>query len=135
MLGRISICCVVIVLMPLSDPSGRKNRIDILPSILDYLHFDAAYFSFGKSVFDSSAQHCAFNFLNDTYQILDGEYSLILDTLQKSSLYHYTVDSILRQDIAEENKVLSQRMTTEMKAIIQNYNYALIKNKMKLESR
>src|SRR5205814_9297904 len=46
------------------------QQIDIQPSILDYLHFDEPFFSFGESVFDSTADHFAVNYLNDTYQFL-----------------------------------------------------------------
>ncbi len=106
------------------------QQIDILPSVLDYLHFDKPFFSFGKSVFDSTDHHIAVNYLNDTYQILSDNYSLSLDTLKNNFLYHYTTDSLLQHDLLASDTVVASKMEKKLKAFIQNYNEALIRNKM-----
>ena len=120
--------------------SGLKGRsplttqqIDILPSILDYLHFDQPFFSFGESVFDSVADHFAVNFLNDTYQILSNGYSFSMNTLKSHFLFHYATDSLLQRNVATIDTATGFKMELKLKAIIQNYNSALIKNKMQVE--
>lgn len=106
------------------------QQINILPSILDYLHYDKEYFAFGTSVFDSSANHFAVNFINGTYQYISGDYSLILDTLQENFLYNYKTDPVLKNNLIMTNIQKSEEMEKQVKAIIQVYNSSLINNKM-----
>ncbi len=116
----------------LKEMSSRvSQQIDILPSVMDYLNFDQAYFSFGKSVFDSTQGGFAVNYLNDTYQYIEGDYSLILDTVQGNSLYKFTSDSLLTRNLVSIDTLRTARMERKIKAIIQTYNDALINNKMK----
>ncbi len=110
------------------------QQIDILPSVLDYLHFDQPFFAFGQSVFDTTAVHFAVNYLNDLYQVLSDNYSLSLDTLKNNFLYHYTADSLLQHNLVDEDTVISATLEKKLKAFIQNYNEALIKNKMTVGS-
>jgi phosphoglycerol transferase MdoB-like AlkP superfamily enzyme len=113
---------------------GRSDlttqQIDIMPSVLDYVDFDEPFFSFGESVFDSTADHFAVNFLNDNYQLLSANYSLSLDTMKNNFLFHYTTDSLLQNNLVATDTALAAKMEKKLKAIIQNYNSALIKNKM-----
>jgi len=119
-----------------SDPSlkGKDShvtqQIDILPGILDYLHYDLPFFSIGKSMLDTTSNHGAINFINDTYQFIRGDYSLILDTLQKNSLYDIRNDSLLRQNIIADHQADALIMERASKAILQNYSDALIHNRM-----
>ncbi len=118
----------------LKGSSGlTTQQIDILPSILDYLHFDQPFFSFGQSVFDTSASHFAINYLNDSYQYISGNYSLSLDTLKDNFLYHYSTDGLLQQNLVHTETVVAEKMEKRLKAFIQNYNRALVKNKMTVE--
>lgn len=106
------------------------QQIDVMPSILDYMHYDQTYFSFGNSVFDSSKTGFAVNFINDTYQYIEGNYSLVLDTLQENYLYNYTSDTLLKKNLILRDSVKANEMEKKMKAIIQVYNNSLIENKM-----
>ncbi len=106
------------------------QQIDIMPSVLDYVHFDEPFFSFGESVFDTTAEHVAINFLNDTYQVLSDNYSFSMDALKNNSLFHYTIDSLLQKNLVATDTSIALKMEKKLKAMIQNYNSALIKNKM-----
>ncbi len=106
------------------------QQIDIMPSVLDYVHFDEPFFSFGESVFDTTAVHCAVNFLNDNYQILSGNYTFSMDTLKNNSLYQYATDSLLQHNLVTTDSTIASKMEKKLKAMIQNYNSALMKNKM-----
>ncbi len=107
-----------------------SQQIDIMPSVLDYLNFDKPYFSFGSSVFDSSAQGFAINYLNDTYQYIDKDYSLILDTIQGNILYDYKTDLTLQKNVVKTQPEHARTMEMKLKAIIQTYNKSLIENSM-----
>jgi phosphoglycerol transferase MdoB-like AlkP superfamily enzyme len=119
------------------DGSLRKmsphvsQQIDILPSVLDYLNYDMPFFTFGKSVFDSSQTGFAVNYLNDTYQYIEDEYTLILDTVQGNSLFRFTSDSLLTNNLVSSDTSTAFGMERKLKAIIQAYNDAMINNKMK----
>ena len=103
-----------------SELKGRSQvttqQIDIMPSILDYLHFEKSFFSFGVSVFDSTADHVAVSLLNDSYQIISDNYALSLDTLKNSFFYHYTTDSLLQHDLSKDNIPDRSWMEKKMKA-------------------
>ncbi|MCX6292425.1 MAG: sulfatase-like hydrolase/transferase [Bacteroidetes bacterium] len=109
------------------------QHIDILPSILDYLHYDEPFFSFGQSVFDSTADHFAMNFLNDTYQMIDGGFSLTLDTVKNNFLCRYVSDSLLHVNLLEKDTLVVQKLERKAKAFIQNYNSSLVENKMTID--
>jgi hypothetical protein len=122
-----------------SDLKGQSDltaqQIDILPSVLQYLHFDQPYFAYGTSVFDLTSAHFAVNYLNDTYQILADNYSLNLDLIKSNSLYHYTSDTLLQHDLLASDTLRATKMELKLKAFIQNYNASLIKNSMTLSNR
>jgi len=117
----------------LSDQTAQQ--IDIMPSILDYLHFDQPFFSLGESVFDSTADHFAVSYFNDSYQIISNNYSLMLDTLKNNFLYHYTADTLLLHNVSASEPVITKKLETKLKAFIQSYNHALIQNKMSVDGK
>jgi len=106
------------------------QQIDILPSVLDYLHFDQSFFAFGESVFDSTTGHFAVNYLNDTHQLISDDYSFTLDSQKNNFLYHYTSDSTLQHNVISADTLAAKKMERKLKAVIQNYNAALIHNDM-----
>ena len=107
------------------------QQIDILPSVMDYLRYDLPYFAFGKSVFRNSGDGLAISFIDETFQLLQDGYSLILRNNEKNSLFNFTVDSTLLKDLAGIDTIQEKKMELELKSFIQNYNFALIHNEMK----
>jgi len=110
--------------------STITQQIDIMPSVLDLLNFPSTYFSFGTSVFDTSALHFAFIFRNDLFHLIEKDHILEFDGDNSTSLYHYTSDSLLKVDLLYKELVISEKMENRTKAIIQTYQQSLIKNKM-----
>ena len=104
------------------------QQIDIMPSVLNFLHYDQPYFAFGKSIFDKSSEGFSINFLNDTYQCLSGCYSFVLDTVGENTLTKYTVDPGVTS-IADPETTLERKT----KAFIQNYNESMIHNRMNIQ--
>ncbi|HNQ61267.1 MAG TPA: sulfatase-like hydrolase/transferase [Bacteroidia bacterium] len=107
-----------------------SQQIDIMPSVLDYLNYERPYFSFGSSVFDTGAEGFAVNYINDTYQLIDDKYSLILDTVQGNFLFDYKSDLTLQKNIIATQRKHATLMERKIKAIIQTYNNSLIENQM-----
>jgi hypothetical protein len=106
------------------------QQIDIMPSVLDILHFDKPYFSFGNSVFDTRKTHFSISYINGEYQLIKDNYVLKFDGENSLSMYNIKNDSLLKNNLI--NKDISQRKEMEIftKAIIQQYNNRLINNKM-----
>ena len=103
------------------------QQIDILPSIMSYLHFDEPYFAFGQNTFDASKTGYAITYLNESYQLIENNYAYITNYQDKAEYYRFADDRQPGQ-IAPD----SAAMHLKLNAFIQNYNSALINNKMKV---
>ncbi len=110
--------------------SSTTQQIDIQPSILDYINYPSAYFSFGNSVFDSTAQRYALVFNSNTYQIVENNYSLEFDGEKATELYDFKNDSLLEHNLIIKKRELAKLMERKTKAIIQTYQQSLINNLM-----
>ena len=106
---------------------------DIMPSILDYLNYDGSFIAFGESVFDTTSSHFAINYVNESYQLIFKNYSLIFDGTSEISLYDLKSDNLMKNNILENQPSLSKEMEEKIKAIIQSYNQRLIKNDMTIK--
>ncbi len=115
--------------MPTDNLIGKNNKtcqqIDILPSIMGYLNYDKNYFAFGQNTFDKSKKGYAITYLNETYQFIENNFTYITDYSGNSEYYRFTDDSI-----AGPVQPDSSQMHLKLNAFIQNYNSALINNKM-----
>ena len=125
----------IIYYMPNSNlkrfDSTTTQHIDIMPSVLDYINYPESYFSFGTSVFDSTANHFALNMNNDVYQFIQNNYTLQFDGEKANDLFNYKKDSLLKTDLIIKNPLIAKQMETKAKAIIQTYQQCLINNKMR----
>ncbi len=115
---------------------GKNNmttqQIDILPTIMDYLGYRYPFYALGKSVFNNSENNFAVSYIDDTYQLIEGEYALFMDTLRKNSMYKFSVDSTLTNNLAGIDTFRERKMESKLKAIVQQFNYSIIHNEMKL---
>ncbi len=126
----------IIFFQPDSFLKGRNNniiqQIDIMPSILDYIHYNKSYFAFGKSAFDTT-NYFSLSYNSGLYQYIEGDYAMQFDGQKTTELYNYKTDSLLKQNLIETNKAALTKMETKVKAIIQTYQQSLINNKMVAE--
>lgn len=124
----------IIYYMPNSQLKGLDStitqQIDIMPSVLDYLNYPSPYFAFGTSVFDTTAQHFALIFRSDLFQLIENNYVLQFDGDKANDLFHYSTDSLLKNDLLNKEPKISSGMENKVKAIIQTYQQSLINNKM-----
>jgi len=124
----------IIYYMPHDSLIGRSEittqQIDILPTVLDYLHYDEPYFAFGSSVFDTTADHFAVNYINDTYQIISGDYAFTMDGSKPHSLFNFVDDTLLKNNLLDSVPNRKHFLEKKLKAFIQNYNNAILNNSM-----
>jgi len=108
------------------------QQVDILPTVLNYLHFDQTYQTFGRDLLDSSANFqnfvCAYD--NGLYQILSDSLALHFDGEKSTALYEYQTDFLQKNDILGKNLKKSQLLENQLKATVQIHNEKLLKNKL-----
>jgi phosphoglycerol transferase MdoB-like AlkP superfamily enzyme len=117
-----------------SKLKGIRNEVaqqtDIMPTVLNYINFDEDYVAFGENVLDTNINNFAINYLNGTYQIIRGNYVLYFDGKKSISLFNYKSDKLLKNNLLNEKSKIVNEIEILAKAIIQQYNYRLINNKL-----
>ena len=123
----------VIFFKPDNSLAGRRphlaQQIDIMPSVLGYLHYDKSYVGFGRDIFREATSPFAFNY-RDTYNLYVDDYLLVFDGKEVVSLFNFMSDKMLTRDIKAEEPERVKRMEIQIKAIIQQYNNRMIENRL-----
>lgn len=116
-----------------STISPVAQQIDILPSVLDWLHFPGDFNSFGESFFQKKEEgsRVAYVFETGIYQILDGRFLLTFDGEKSLQLFDYQLDMACTKNILGENRVVAEHLESRLKAIIQRHNRAMIRNQLR----
>lgn len=109
------------------------QQIDIMPSVLGYLHYDKPFIGFGRNVFDSTSTPFAFNYRDNMYNLYKEDYLLMFDGKKSVSLYNFKQDKMLKTNLKEEQPERVKEMEQYIKAIIQQYNNRMVENRLVLE--
>lgn len=109
------------------------QQVDIMPTVLSYLHYDKPYVAFGRDVFDARTTPFAFNYLDNLYQFFQGEYLLRFDGKQTVSLHNYRTDLLLKEDLKEKLPGVVSEMEKKLKAFIQQYNNRMVDDNLTTE--
>lgn len=119
------------------DPSNKdlhgeseKNiqQIDILPSVLDYLHFDTDFMSYGNSF--KNDKNLVINYINNAYHVIINDHYLIFDGNSIIELYDYKKDILLKNNLISTEQQLIKNLERQLKAYIQSFNNNLINNSL-----
>jgi arylsulfatase A-like enzyme len=109
--------------------SRVTQQADVMPSVLDYLGINRPFLAFGSSIFSNNDGYAA-NFLGGIYQYFHGNYMLTFDGEKSMGLYNINTDKMLKKNLVNDSTSLAKDMETALKAMIQQYNYRLLNNKM-----
>ncbi len=118
-----------------SDSSLKKTddkivqQIDVMPTVLSYLHYDKPFVSFGRNVLISDSSHFAVNYHNG-FQLFQNHYMLQMNGNNPSALYDYIGDPLLKTNLIHKMPVLEDSMNKKVKAFIQQYHNRLIDNNL-----
>jgi len=122
--------CVPIILYAPSDASlhgyDQKRiveQIDIMPTVLDYLHYDKPYIAFGRSMLGQD-EGFALHWLPESsgYEFVWGDYALQFDGKQVTSAYAFRTDSTFSRNILGTMPPATlDHMQRMMKSVIQQY--------------
>lgn len=122
------------------DPSGDieparsttiAQQIDIMPTLLNHIGYKKNYLAFGYDLINQPAEESyAINYLNGTYQYVKGNYIMQFDG-QKAKAVYTLNDSLMKQNIiATMPKETREKMELETKAIIYQYMYRMVNDKL-----
>lgn len=130
--------CIPIIFYSPSDSTLRgtdektiAQQIDILPSILDYLHYDKPYFAFGKNILSEKIPELNFTVNYDgAFQWYNGSYMLQFDGKKSLGLYKYSEDKLLKKNILDREFDTRNALEKQVKAFIQQYQNRMIDDKL-----
>lgn len=109
------------------------QQIDIFPSVVDYLHCSTKIVSFGNSIFRDSLQRFAVMFQNGLYQIVEKPNILLFDGEKSVGFFNYKRDKWLQNNLVDSNLMISAKMESKLKAIIQQFYEKMEKNDLKVK--
>ena len=117
-----------------SDLHGYKNRIaqqiDIMPTILNYLHYGNEYIAFGNNLLDDAYESFGFNTIGSTYYLYMKDHILEMIDNKPAGLYNYKADRYFQFNMLDKELDVQKQMEDKLKAIIQTYNSRLLDNNM-----
>lgn len=132
---------VPVIFFAPGDPTfkGVENRvvqqIDIMPTVLGYLHYDQPYFSFGNNMLANNIENdFAVNYTG-VYQWFEGEYMLQYDEERILGLYNYVQDPLLKENLKGRIAEKEAHMQNRLKAFIQQYKNRMIDDKLSVDKR
>ncbi len=113
------------------------QQLDIVPTILDMLHYKQPFMSFGRPVSDT-VPGIVFNHFGDLYQAIDSSYLFGYNekTEQPAYLYNYRSDTALVKNLLLKGQPPDRqavKMQEYLRAVLQYFNYSMIKNKLSIK--
>lgn len=106
------------------------QQADIYPSTLGLLGIKDTIFAFGRSIWDTASQHFAVNYLNGEYHLIMDQHLLCFDGNKTTGLYRYATDSLLQNNVMNSSNNQRIKMENILKSIIQQYDHAVIFNRL-----
>ena len=124
--------CVPIILYAPGDVSLHGydeervvEQIDIMPTVLGYLHYDRPYIAFGLDMLNTPVDEgFALHWLpeSSSYEYVWGDYVLEFDGKDVTAAYAYRSDSTLTRNVLPAMPPATrERMEHHMKSVIQQY--------------
>lgn len=109
------------------------QQIDIMPTILGYLHYDRPYVAFGRDIFKEDKAPFAFNYLDNVYQTFMDDYLLMFDGTKSNALYDFKNDLRLQNNLLTRRPEQAGKMEHKIKALIQQYNNRMVDDDLTVE--
>jgi phosphoglycerol transferase MdoB-like AlkP superfamily enzyme len=118
----------------LEGKSGEiASQTDILPSVLDYLHYDRDYVAFGNSVFDTTCPHFSVHYISGLYSIVKDGYLLEFNGSNTTNFFDLKNDPMQKTNLARNNLPVMEGIEKFLKAYLQQYDNRIIENRLTAE--
>lgn len=106
------------------------QHLDLLPTLLRLGGYSGAVHSFGQDLFERDGTDRALIHLGGEYRLIEGGHVLLFDGERPTALHAYESDTTCTNDLRERLPALTDRLTTELKAVIQRHGEMLRSNTM-----
>ena len=106
------------------------QQMDIMPTVLNYLHYDKPYFSFGFDAFDEKTDNFVVSNNDGSFNFYMGDYYLVNDGKYNIALYNLRKDRLSQHNILAEEPEVAAAMEKKLKAFRQQYNNRMIANQL-----
>ena len=121
------------------DTQRIVEQVDIMPTVLSYLHYDKPYLAFGKDMLHtpSDATH-ALHWVAESsgYEFVRGSYALEFDGEKVTAAYRYRTDSVFAKNVLRSMPADTLTlMTRQMKSIIQQYMQRMVNDQLVIDGR
>jgi phosphoglycerol transferase MdoB-like AlkP superfamily enzyme len=113
--------------------STLMQQIDIFPTVMGYLKYDAPYFAFGSDRFQPNENPFVVNYVNGYYQFMEGDWLLQSDGKALLSAYRYKTDPQYKNNLAASKDSLLQVHFDRFRAFLQQYNNRMVENRLTIK--
>ena len=107
------------------DEERIAQQVDIMPTVLGYLHYDMPYIAFGLDLFNTPpSEGLALHWLPESsgYEFVWGDYALQFDGKDLTAAYEFRTDSTFSNTVLNTMpRATRDHMERQMKSIIQQY--------------
>ncbi len=111
--------------------NGYIQQIDIMPTVLGYLHYNKPFLAFGNNVLDTTKSQNGFAFqYSGGYRWFQEEYALMTDGDKPKELYDFKKDSLFLNNLIKQESDKAELVNRRVKAFVQQYNNRLIENRL-----
>lgn len=113
---------------------GRTDKLiqqmDIMPTVLNYLHYNKPYFAFGFDALNNTIDNFVVNNNDGSFSFYQGDYLLMNDGQQSTALFNLKTDRFTKNNLIKQLPMVQQEMEKHLKAFIQQYNNRMIKDQL-----
>lgn len=109
--------------------SKTVQQADVLPTLVHLLGVDYPMVAFGHNMLSNSEDHFAINALDNTYQMIRGDYVLQYDGQQVVALYNKAKDPMLRNNLRGQSDIEAE-LVRLMQAYLQSFTNRMRDNRM-----
>ena len=109
--------------------NGYIQQIDVMPTVLNYLHYYKPYVAYGGNALDSNRMQFSICY-NGGYRWIEDDYLLFFDGTKASSLYNFKKDRLFKNNVLMQETQVAATMEKHLKAFMQQYNNRLIENRL-----
>ena len=116
------------------DTQRVVEQIDIMPTVLSYLHYDEPYIAFGQDMLQTPADSTfAIHWVpeSDGYQFVRNDHLLLFDGRRVNHAYRFRTDSLLQHDVVTSMPADTlQLYERQLKSVIQQYMQRMNNNQL-----
>ncbi len=106
------------------------QQIDIMPTVLHYLHYPKPYLAFGQDMLHPPKEKFVFNYYGNAFQLIQGHWVIQHNTQKTIGLYNLKEDPLMRNNLVGKAPTIQAKMEPLIKAVIQQHNNRMVDDRL-----